>query len=411
MSGAAVAADTPTLLIELGIVLLLLGVAGRLARRVGVPPVPLYLLAGLALGEGGVIELFTARDFIETGAQIGVILLLLMLGLEYSGAELIANLRTSRRAGVLDLVLNATPGVVVGYVLGWGTVAAVFLGGITYISSSGIVAKLLDDLERIGNRETPTILSILIFEDLVMAVFLPIAAGLAIASGVTDTVVDIAIAIGAVSVAFAITLRFGDRLSGFIFHSSNELLVLTILGAALLVAGSAERLQAPAAVAALLVGIALSGPAASGARLVLTPLRDVFAAVFFVFFGLEIDPASLVPVFPEAAALAVVTATTKLLTGAWSAGQAGVALAGRFRAGMALVARGEFSIIIAGLALAQGLEPELGPFATAYVLIVGSAGPVLARFSDPMAELFERRAPKRLPGRPRRPVAGQPTDT
>ncbi|MDP8987679.1 MAG: cation:proton antiporter, partial [Actinomycetota bacterium] len=212
------------------------------------------------------LEVFTARDFVETGAQIGVILLLLMLGLEYSGAELIANLRTSRRAGVLDLVLNATPGVVVGYLLEWGTVAAVFLGGITYISSSGIVAKLLDDLERIGNRETPTILSILIFEDLVMAVFLPIAAGLAIASGVTDTLVDISIAIGAVAVAFAITLRFGDRLSRFIFHSSNELLVLTILGAALLVAGSAERLQAPAAVAALLVGIALSGPAASGAR-------------------------------------------------------------------------------------------------------------------------------------------------
>ncbi|HEV2070535.1 MAG TPA: cation:proton antiporter, partial [Acidimicrobiales bacterium] len=104
MSVAAIAADTPTLLIELGIVLLLLGVAGRVARRVGVPPVPLYLLAGLALGEGGVLEVFTARDFVETGAQIGVILLLLMLGLEYSGAELIANLRTSRRAGVLDLV-------------------------------------------------------------------------------------------------------------------------------------------------------------------------------------------------------------------------------------------------------------------------------------------------------------------
>lgn len=391
MSIAAAAADAPTLLVEVGIVLLLLAVGGRLARRVGVPPIPLYLLAGLALGEGGVIELITAREFIETGGEIGVILLLLMLGLEYSGQELVANLRTTRGAGVLDLVLNATPGVVAGYLLGWDATAAVFLGGITYISSSGIVAKVVHDLGRIGNRETPTILSILIFEDLVMAIFLPVAAGLAIASGVTETVTDIAIAVAAVALAFAVTLRFGDRLSGLIFNPSNELLVLTILGVALLVAGTAERLQAPAAVAALLVGIALSGPTEAGARVVLTPLRDVFAAIFFVFFALEIDPASLPPVLPQAAILAVITGATKLLTGTWAARQAGVALPGRFRAGMALVARGEFSIIIAGVGLAEGLEPQLGPLVTTYVLILGSAGPVLARFADPMADLVQRR--------------------
>ena len=392
MSLAAAAAAPPALLIELGVVLLLLAVAGRVARRLGLPTIPLYLLAGLSVGEGGVFELVTAREFIETGAQIGVVLLLLMLGLEYSGQELVANLRTNRPAGLVDVALNAAPGIAAGYLLGWNTTEAVFLGGITYISSSGIVAKVIDDLGRIGNRETPAILSILIFEDLVMAVFLPVAAGLAVATGVVETATDITIAIAAVAAAFAVTLRFGERLSRFVFIPSNELLVLTILGVALLAAGSAEQLKAPAAVAALLVGIALSGPAAANARVVLAPLRDVFAAVFFVFFGLEIDPQSIPPALPIAGALALVTAGTKVLTGVWAARRAGIGVPGRIRAGTALVARGEFSIIIAGLAIALGLDPELGALATAYVLILASAGPVLARFADPIAHRLERPA-------------------
>ena len=392
MNLAAAAAETPALLIELGVVLGLLAVAGRVAHRLGLPTIPLYLLAGLSVGEGGVVELANAREFIEAGAQIGVVLLLLMLGLEYSGKELVANLRTNRRAGLVDVALNATPGIAAGYLLGWNTTEALFLGGITYISSSGIIAKVIDDLGRIGNRETPTILSILIFEDLVMAVFLPVAAGLAVATGVFETVADIAIAITAVGAAFAVTLRFGERLSRFVFISSNELLVLTILGVALLAAGTAEELKAPAAVAALLVGIALSGPAAANARVVLAPLRDVFAAVFFVFFGLEIDPQSIPPALPIAGGLALVTAGTKLMTGVWAARRAGIGVPGRIRAGTALVARGEFSIIIAGLAIAQGLDPDLGALATAYVLILASAGPVLARFADPIAHLLQRPA-------------------
>ncbi|MCI3948378.1 MAG: potassium transporter, partial [Acidimicrobiales bacterium] len=145
-------------------------------------------------------------------------------------------------------------------------------------------------------------------------------------------------------------------------------------------------------VAALLVGIALSGRAADSARVVLTPLRDLFAAVFFVFFGLEVDPASIPPVLPEAAALAVVTTATKVYTGAWAAGRAGVGLPGRLRAGTVLVARGEFSIIIAGIALAEGVEPELGAIAAAYVLLVASSGPILTRFADPIAERLQARA-------------------
>ena len=172
-----------TVLLELGAVLLALGVLGRLAANVGLPAIPLYLLAGLAVGEGGFYSLDASVDFIATGADIGVVLLLLMLGLEYSTDELMGGLRTQRAAGMVDAVANFTPGFVIGLLLGWGPLAATLLGGVTYVSSSGIIARLLEDFERLGNRETPVVLSLLVIEDLAMAVYLPVVAGLLIGDG------------------------------------------------------------------------------------------------------------------------------------------------------------------------------------------------------------------------------------
>ena len=169
--------DSDLLLIELGAVVLGLAVVARVARRIGMPALPMYLLAGLAFGRGGVFELPASSDFIEVGAEIGVILMLLMLGLEFSVHELITNVRRSYLSGFVDLVLNFTPGLVAGLLLGFDLIIAVLLGGITYISSSGIVAKLVADLDRIGNHETPVVLSMLVIEDLAMVLYLPIVSG------------------------------------------------------------------------------------------------------------------------------------------------------------------------------------------------------------------------------------------
>lgn len=159
------------------------------------------------------------------------------------------------------------------------------------------------------------------------------------------------------------------------------MLLLVVLGLTVLVAGLAQQLQVSAAVGAFLVGIALSGEVAEGARKLLTPLRDLFAAVFFVFFGLSTNPADIPPVLLPAALLAVVTVLTKILTGWYAARRAGIKSRGRWRAGGTLVARGEFSIVIAGLAVAT--EPRIGPIATAYVLILVIIGPLTARWTEP----------------------------
>jgi len=179
-------------------------------------------------------------------------------------------------------------------------------------------------------------------------------------------------------VILLIALRWGKQISGFFAHESDEVILLTIFGVVLLVGGLAQRLRVSAAVGAFLVGIALSGPLAEKSRRLVAPLRDLFAATFFFFFGMEIDPATLPAMLLPAIVLAVITAATKILTGYWAARGSGIDKRARLRAGMELVARGEFSIVIAGLGAAA--EPRLGPLAAAYVLTLVVLGPVLVRF-------------------------------
>jgi CPA2 family monovalent cation:H+ antiporter-2 len=138
--------NTAIALIELGAIFFGLGVLGRVAWKIGISPIPFYLLGGLAFGSGGLLPLEGIGEFTSLASEIGVILLLLLLGLEYSAPELVTGLKRSWLAGLLDLVLNAAPGAIVALVLGWGVVGALAMAGVTYISSSGIVAKVLGDL-------------------------------------------------------------------------------------------------------------------------------------------------------------------------------------------------------------------------------------------------------------------------
>lgn len=382
--------DISLVFIELGVAVIGLALLTRLANRWGFSAIPLYLLAGLAFGTGGLLPLQFSEDFVHIGAEIGVILLLFMLGLEYTGEELGGNLRSGLLAGIVDLVLNFPPGLVAGLWLGWSPLAALLLGGVTYISSSGVIAKVLAELGRLNNPETPTLISILVLEDLMMAVYLPLVAVLLIGQGLAAAAVSILIALVTVGAVLFVAVRYSQGLSRLIAHQSDEVILFTTFGLVLLVAGVAQRLQVSAAVGAFLVGIALSEPIAGRAHKLLGPLRDLFAAIFFLFFGLQIDPATLPPVLLVAVGLGVVTASTKLFAGWWATRHAGVDTRGGFRAGAVLVARGEFSIVIAGLGVSAGLEPELGALSAAYVLFMAVLGPILARVIEPLIATIRR---------------------
>ena len=381
--------ESTLLLIEIGALLLGLSVLGRVANRFGFSAIPLYLLVGLALGDGGLLPIHAGEDFLEIGSELGVILLLLMLGLEYTAPELVASLKQARTAGLLDLVMNAAPGAILAFLLGWGPLAALALAGATWISSSGVIAKVLRDLRRLSNRETPVILSVLVIEDLAMAFYLPVLSALVIGAGVVAGATALVIAVVVVIVILFAALRHGRKISSAFSSTHSESLLLWVLGLTMLVAGLAQQVNVSAAVGAFLVGIAISGQVAERAEEVLSPLRDLFAAIFFVFFGLSTDPAEILPLLPIAALLAVVTMATKVFSGYRGAAMAGIGTLGRWRTGFALVPRGEFSIVIASLAVSAGVEPRLAPLVAAYVLITVIAGPLLARVPD--AGWFRRR--------------------
>ncbi len=365
--------------IELGTAIIGLAVLARIASRWGFSAIPLYLLAGLAFGNGGVAPLNVSTNFIHGGAEIGVLLLLFMLGLEYTGQQLIATLRTGFWSGVVDFFLNFSPGVIFGLVIGLRPIAAVILGGVTYMSSSGVAAKVLTELGRLDFPETRVVLSILILEDLVMAVYLPLVAVLVVGGTAQRIAVSVSIAVATVAVVLFVAVRYGAALSRFVAHESDEIILLTTLGAVLLVAGIAERFQVSSAIGAFLVGIAVSGQLAKQSHRLLAPLRDLFAALFFFFFGLQIDPRSLRSMLGLAIVLGLITAGTKVLTGYLSVKISGVDRQGRFRAGSVLISRGEFSIVIA--TLGAGLDPKLGSLAAAYVLFLEILGPICARLA------------------------------
>lgn len=368
-----------TLLLELGVILTVLTVLGALARRFALSPIPLYLVTGLALGEGGVAPVPAAGEFVQTGASIGVVLLLLTLGLEFSITEFGVSLRRHLPSAWVDVVLNAAPGALAGWLLGLDAVGVIALAGVTYISSSGVIARLLGDLRRLGNRETPAVLSILVLEDFSMAAYLPLLTVLAAGGTWVQALAGMGVAVGALLAAFVVSYRWGHHVGRLVAHPDNEQLLLRILGLTLIVAALAEYVHASAAVGAFLVGLTLTGESADRARTVLSPLRDLFAAVFFLSIGLAVDPADLVPMLPAAVALAAVTAGTKVLTGQFAARRDGVGRPGRLRAGTALIARGEFSLVIIGLV--GGAAPVVGAIATPYVFVLAIAGPVLTRMT------------------------------
>ena len=380
---AAGTADSAVAFLELGVVFLALSALAWSAGRLEISPIPFYLVGGLLVGPGAPLPVDLSTGFTAMAADIGVLLLLFALGLEYTVDELGSAMRRNAVGGVLDLLFNGLPGLAAGFLLGWGVVPAILLGGVTYISSSGVIAKLVGDLGRIGNRETPSVLTLLVLEDLAMAVYLPVIGVLLAGAGPLEGAVDVVVALSVVAVLMVGAAVLGRHASSLMSSRSaevgDEVVLLSVLGLVLVVGGLVQQVDVSAAVGAFLVGVAISGPAQERAAVLIGPLRDLFAALFFFLFALSVDPSTLPPVLPAAAALAAVGVLTKVVTGWVVSGRAGIGVDGRWRAGTALVARGEFSIVIAGLGVAAGAQPDLGPLAAAYVLILAVLGPLLAR--------------------------------
>ncbi len=383
-------------LTEFGAIILGLGLLGRFAARFRFSPIPLYLLAGLAFGEGGLLPLNTSEEFVATGAEIGVILLLLMLGLEYTASDLVSNLKTQYPAGLVDMAFNALPGAAMALLLGWGPIAAVVLAGVTWVSSSGVIAKVLGDLGRLGNRETPVILSILVLEDLSMAVYLPIITALLAGTGLAAGGITLAIALGVAGLVLLLAVRYGRHISRFVSNEDPEKLLLVVLGLTLLVAGwpSNSRSPPPSARSSSVSRCPARSPRGRTtcwrrcgicSPRVLRLLRTAHRSVqHSTGAAARARPGRRHRTHEDRHRILGREASRNLRQGP-------------LRAGGTLVARGEFSIVIAGLAVTAGIEPSLGPLATAYVLILVILGPLTARYTEPVALRLTARLARSAP--------------
>ncbi|WP_179203474.1 cation:proton antiporter, partial [Streptomyces griseiscabiei] len=274
-------------------------VLARLGGRIGLPTIPLFIAAGILLGPHtpGPVLVEDAHDF-EMLSALGLVLLLFYLGLEFQLDDLRSGGRRLLTAGGTYLLLNVGAGLGFGFALGWGTREALVLAGVLGISSSAIVTKILVDLGRIARPETRLILGVTVVEDIFLALYLaalqPVLSG---AQSVADAVLQASKAFGFLMV-LAVAARYGTRLIGrLIAVRDSELLVISFLGAAILVAGVSEVLGVVDAIGAFMVGLILAGtPSGPRIRELVHPLRDAFAAIFFFAFGLAIDPADLASV-------------------------------------------------------------------------------------------------------------------
>ncbi|KOT95500.1 transporter [Streptomyces sp. NRRL F-4711] len=374
----------------------------RLGGRIGLPTIPLFMLAGILLGPHtpGFVLVEDAHDF-EMLSALGLVLLLFYLGLEFHLDDLKSGGKRLLTAGGVYLLLNVGAGLGFGFVLGWGVREALVLAGVLGISSSAIVTKILIDLGRIGRPETRLILGVIVVEDIFLALYLaalqPVISG---AHGVADMALQAGKAFGFLLV-LAAAARYGTRLVGRLIHTrDNELLVISFLGAAVLVAGVSELLGVADAIGAFMVGLILAGtPSGPRIRELVHPLRDAFAAIFFFAFGLAIDPGDLASVAGPVAAAAALTVVMNVV--------AGLCVARVYRYGSepaaeiatTLVARGEFALILAAMAAGAGLDARLAPFIAGYVLVLAVLGPVVAGRAHVLAGAL-RAAGRLLPGAP-----------
>ncbi|MFJ6440055.1 cation:proton antiporter [Streptomyces sp. NPDC091649] len=356
-------------------------VLARLGGRIGLPTIPLFILAGILLGPHtpGYTLLSNPHD-LEMLSALGLVLLLFYLGLEFHMDDLRTGGRKMAVAGGTYLALNVGAGLGFGFALGWGASEALVLAGVLGISSSAIVTKILVDLGRIGNPETRPILGIIVVEDVFLALYL--AALQPILSGADS--LPAALADGGKAFGFllllALAARFGTKTVGKLMNTKDdELLVISFLGVAVFVAGVSEMFGVADAIGAFMVGLML-GSTSSAARILklVHPLRDAFGAIFFFAFGLSIDPGDLPSVLWPVLAAVVLTLAMNIAAGLAAAKVYSFGAQATANIATTLVARGEFALILATMAAAAGLDERLSPFIAGYVLLLAVLAPLAA---------------------------------
>ena|GEM_PF-27132 len=383
-------------LIVLGVLFLIAYVLGRLGKLIGLPTIPVYMLVGLIASPN--FHLFPLKfesEYVALIAVFGLLLLLFNLGLEFDQDEFFGNAGRMLLSGGSYVLANLSVGFGFGMLVGWGTREALVIAGMTATSSSAIVTKLLIELRRLANPETPMILGVTVVEDIFIAIYLAIVS--VVLSGETDfwaVVLKLVVAFLFLVIMVAVARWGGRVVSRLVQTRDDELFALLIFALAVTFGGLGDLIGVTDAIGAFLIGLAL-GATRFRARIeaLATPLRDVFAAFFFLNFGLLLDPSTFGEVLLPVGLAILLTLVLNLVAGQVIARVNGFGAQAGLNTAVILVNRGEFVLILATLAASApggGLDARLTPFAGLYVLAMALLGPVLASNSERIGALFRR---------------------
>ena len=391
-----------TFLQDLAVVMMVSGLVTVIFHRFKQPVVLGYIIAGVIIGpHTPPFPLIRDKETIDTLSELGVILLMFSIGLEFSLRKLQQVGGTAFIGAFLEILLMVWIGYEIGRLFGWSTMDSIFLGAMLSISSTTIIAKSLKDLGKAKERFAQLIFGILIIEDILAIVMIVLLSGIAM-TGTLD-LAAVGMTLGKLGIFLVAALIVGliavPRLIGYVAKfKSNEMLLITVLGLCFGFSLLAAKLGYSVALGAFIIGAVIAeSREIHRIETLIEPIRDMFSAVFFVAIGLLIDPKLVVQHWLPVSVITIGVVVGQSLTCAFGAFLAGNDTRTSLRIGMGLAQIGEFSFIIAALGLSLNVTSGfLYPIAVAVSAITTLLNPYLIRNADRIVNRFDRLAPTKL---------------
>ncbi len=390
------------LLHDLAVVMLIAGITTILCHRLKQPVSLGYILAGFIIGpHTPPFTLVHDEETIKGLGDMGVVLLMFSLGLEFSLRKLTKVGLAAFIAALLEITLMIWLGYEVGRAFGWSTMNSVFLGAMLSISSTTIIVKTLAELGKSREKFAEIIFGILVIEDILAIVLLALLSGFARTGSVHADAVGFEVL--KLAVFFTVVLVVGfigvPRLFDYIARfKSDEMLLIAALGLCFGVALIASMLDYSVALGAFLIGAVIAeARQIHQIEALAAPVRDMFSAIFFVTIGMLIDPRLLVQHVWPILVLSLLVVVGKVVTCSFGVFVGGKDLRTSLSVGMGLAQIGEFSFIIATLGLTLGVTSDfLYPIAVAVSVVTTLVTPYLIKGTDGAVAGIERVSPRPL---------------
>lgn len=384
---------------DLAVVMIIAGLVTIAFHRFKQPVVLGYILAGIIIGpHTPPFPLIHSEETIRTLSELGVILLMFSLGLEFNLSNLKSVGFAASIAAVLEIVVMVWVGYELGALFGWSSMDSLFLGAILSISSTTIIVKALGEMGLLKERFAQHIFGILVIEDILAIAMIALLSGIATTGNLI--LGDVALSLGKLTVFLVATSVVGllavPRLLGYVARfRSNEMLLITVLGLCFGLCLLVAKLGYSVALGAFLMGTTVAASKEKHrVEHLIEPVRDMFSAIFFVSIGLLINPKLLAEHWIPIVVISLAVVVGKILACTFGSLVGGNDTRTSLRVGMGLAQIGEFSFIIAALGTSLAVTSDfLYPIAVAVSAITTLTTPYLIRSADGVITRFERLAP------------------